>query len=98
MTSLVIFIFLTQPSSNSSSVHGSFLSIGGGFFLALDCEKKIGVVLLLVFLEREGSFIWLVSDVKLGAVGLVSGVNLLLLIFDVDDDNGVAVSDPRGLF
>lgn len=88
MTSLVIFIFLTQPLSNSSSVHGSFLRTGGGFFLSLDCEYKIGVVLLLLmFLDREGAA-WLVSE-----------ANLLLLIFDdVDDENGEEVSDPKGLF
>ena len=54
MTSLVILIFFAQPSSNSSSVHSSSLSIGGGFFLTVDWEKTMGVVLcLLVFLSRE---------------------------------------------
>lgn len=56
MASLVIIIFLTHPSHNSSNVHSNFFSIGGGFFNAVDCEYMIGVLLgllLLVFLESD---------------------------------------------
>lgn len=57
MTSLLILIFLTHPSNNSSRVHLSFFSIGGGFLSPVDCEYMIGVLLLLllVFLDREGT-------------------------------------------
>lgn len=40
-----------------------------------------------MFLDREGAAAWLVSD-----------MNLLLLIFDDVDENGVEVSDPKGFF
>ena len=54
ITSLVILIIFAQPSSNSSSVHLSFLLIGEGFFLVVDWEKTMDVALwLLVFLCRE---------------------------------------------
>lgn len=86
MTSLVTLIFLTDPSSNSSSVHASFLSTGGGFLLAVDWEKKMGVVLLLLmFLDKEGFS---------GEVLVSEAVDFVLVCLDEGGD----VSVPRGLF
>lgn len=63
--SLLIVIFLTEPSHNSSSVHVSFLSTGGGFLLAAVVWENIIGLRLLIFLERLGSAVLsiVVSDV-----------------------------------
>lgn len=86
MTSLVIMIFLTHPSDNSSSVQLSFFSTAGGFRRAVDCENMIGVGdLRLTSFNREAS----VSDELL----------LLLVLFDwepsASDKIGVLVSEGK---
>lgn len=81
MASLVIIIFFTHPSHNSSNVHSNFFSIGGGFFSAVDCEYMIGVLLgllLLVFLESDPT-VELASE-KIGP-SFDSGTSVFLLKF-----------------
>lgn len=80
MASLVIIIFLMHPSHNSSNVHSSFFSTGGGFFSAVDCEYMIGVLLgllLLVFLESDPMQL-ASEEIRRRASSFDSGTSVLL--------------------
>jgi hypothetical protein len=87
MTSLVILIILTHPSSNSSRVHLSFFSTGGGFVSAVDRENMIGVVvlLLLIFLDREEAGFSVSKELVqfLNREASVSEFLLLLLLLNI---------------
>ena len=87
MTSLLILIFLTHPSNNSSRVHLSFFSTGGGFVSAVDRENMIGVVvlLLLIFLDREEAGFSVSKELVqfLNREASVSEFLLLLLLLNI---------------
>lgn len=90
MASLVIIIFFTHPSLSSSNVHSSFFSIGGGFFIAVDCEYMIGVafgLLLLLFLESDRRF----------AVEFASEPYFLLVSLD-NEEIGVSFDSDTSAF
>lgn len=53
IASLVTFIFFTHPKHNSSKVHSSVFSVGGGFTNPVELENIIGVELFRLALREN---------------------------------------------